>query len=164
MCSVEGCNREKDVRGLCVGHYSRYKRHGDSFDRSPHFNKNKSRGGNTHGECDWPRCETKAEYKNMCRRHYKWMKKHDLKLEDITADLEKGCENCGDTEDLTIDHDHEICPGKVVCKECYRGILCRFCNMAAGYLSDDIDKTIGLAFYLASKKTAVKESFNAIEK
>ena len=153
MCSVEGCSREKDTKGLCIGHYSRYKRHGDNFDRSPHFNANLSRP-NTHGTCDVPRCEVKAEYKNMCRRHYKWMKKHDIDLDFIKDDYERGCENCGATEDLVIDHDHEICPDKQVCEQCYRGILCRSCNQAAGFMRDDVDRIMGLAFYLASKKSA----------
>lgn len=154
MCSVEGCSRVIEAKGLCVGHYSRYKKHGDNFNRSPHF-KPSPWTMNTHGTCDVPRCEVKAEYKNMCRQHYKWMKKHDIDLDFIKDDYERGCENCGAKEDLVIDHDHEICSGKKVCEECYRGILCRFCNLAAGYAGDDVDKLMGLAFYIASKKSAV---------
>lgn len=150
-CLIEGCERERDTRGLCVGHYSRYKKHGDNFDKNPNFNQNYNRGGNTHGECDWPDCLTKAEYKNLCRRHYKWIKKHDIGLEDIIQDLINGCGACGSKEDLCIDHDHSICSGKKVCLECYRGILCRSCNLVAGYANDNIDKLISVMSYLLSK-------------
>ena len=34
MCSVDGCERDLEAKGLCVGHYSRYKKHGDDFSRS----------------------------------------------------------------------------------------------------------------------------------
>ena len=151
ICSVEGCERVRDTRGLCVGHYSRFKRHGDNFDKSPNFNNNMSRGRNNHGECDWPLCEVDAEYKNLCRRHYKWMKKHSITLDHILSDLVNGCAACGSKEDLCIDHDHSICSGKNVCPECYRGILCRSCNLIAGYANDDVDRLVGVMSYLLSK-------------
>jgi hypothetical protein len=154
-CSIDGCDRERDTKGFCVGHYSRYKRHGNDFDRSPNFNQNYNRGGNTHGECDWPKCDVIAEYKNLCRRHYKWIKKHDINLDYIINDLEKGCESCGSTEDLCIDHDHSICSGKEVCEKCYRGILCRSCNLIAGYAKENIDTLFCVAAYLVSKNSMI---------
>lgn len=36
-----------------------------------------------------------------------------------------------------VDHDHSCCPGGRSCGRCVRGILCRKCNVAIGYLNDD---------------------------
>ena len=160
MCSVDGCERDLEAKGLCVGHYSRYKKHGDDFSRSNVWLTRGNPNPNAGNPCGWVRCEKTAEFFDLCRRHYKWLKKHDLKLEDFAEDLERGCEVCGSVEDLTIDHDHSIHPQKEVCLECYRGILCRGCNLSAGYVNDDVDRLMGLAFYLASKKRVVKETSN----
>lgn len=150
-CSVDLCERESDTKGLCVGHYSRFKRHGENFNKSPKFNEKMVRSKNYHGECDWHLCKSNAEYKNMCRRHYKWIKKHEIGLEDILEDLKNGCAACGSLEDLCIDHNHTICSGKKVCKNCYRGILCRSCNLIAGYANDDTQKLASVISYLLSK-------------
>lgn len=33
-CTVEGCQRAQKARGMCTGHYSRWRTYGDDFDRS----------------------------------------------------------------------------------------------------------------------------------
>jgi hypothetical protein len=35
FCKIEGCNRLVDARGLCTGHYRRFKLHGDSQASQP---------------------------------------------------------------------------------------------------------------------------------
>jgi hypothetical protein len=35
-----------------------------------------------------------------------------------------------------VDHDHACCPGVKSCGKCIRGILCRNCNVALGFLKD----------------------------
>jgi hypothetical protein len=50
--------------------------------------------------------------------------------------------------DCHIDHDHGCCPGSRSCGRCGRGLLCRFCNSAAGLLGDDAARLRGLADYL----------------
>src|SRR5262245_38575161 len=38
---------------------------------------------------------------------------------------------------LDIDHDHRCCPGERACGECFRGMLCRSCNVGLGLFQDD---------------------------
>lgn len=47
-----------------------------------------------------------------------------------------------------VDHDHACCPGGRSCGQCVRGILCRKCNVAIGYLNDDPALAQALADYL----------------
>lgn len=49
-----------------------------------------------------------------------------------------------------IDHDHKCCPTKngTSCGKCVRGILCHYCNVAAGHMNDDPNGMRGLADYL----------------
>ena len=35
-----------------------------------------------------------------------------------------------------VDHNHKCCPDKTSCGRCIRGLLCRLCNTAIGYLRD----------------------------
>jgi hypothetical protein len=41
-----------------------------------------------------------------------------------------GCAICGKPfkETPHIDHDHRHCSGRYGCRDCFRGLLCRFCN------------------------------------
>lgn len=50
---------------------------------------------------------------------------------------------------LVVDHDHACCPrGPRSCGKCFRGLICRDCNLAAGMLRDDPVRTQALAEYL----------------
>lgn len=49
-----------------------------------------------------------------------------------------------------VDHDHNCCEGAISCGKCIRGILCRKCNVALGYLQDDANLAQRAAKYLAS--------------
>jgi hypothetical protein len=49
---------------------------------------------------------------------------------------------------LTVDHDHNCCPGHVSCGLCVRGFLCPQCNSAAGLLGDDPERARLLASYI----------------
>lgn len=53
------------------------------------------------------------------------------------------CEACGNTTKLVLDHDH--ISGKI------RGILCRGCNCALGFLLDSTSKIKGLLEYARTK-------------
>lgn len=48
-----------------------------------------------------------------------------------------------------VDHDHSCCPGEGSCGNCVRGLLCWYCNAAAGMLSDEPKRLIGLADYIS---------------
>jgi hypothetical protein len=52
----------------------------------------------------------------------------------------KQCGACGNTNNLTIDHDHKT--NKL------RGVLCRQCNSALGLLEDNLDRIESLYVYL----------------
>lgn len=54
----------------------------------------------------------------------------------------------GAVKALCVDHDHACCPSKHSCGKCIRGLLCHFCNMAAGFLRDNPATAIAMADYL----------------
>ena len=59
------------------------------------------------------------------------------------------CEACGvESSDLVLDHDHTCCTGRTACGGCIRGFLCRPCNLALGYVKDDIHRLDQLVSYL----------------
>jgi hypothetical protein len=50
------------------------------------------------------------------------------------------CAICGSEpgdQVLQVDHSHACCPSKKSCGHCIRGLLCRACNTALGFLGDD---------------------------
>jgi hypothetical protein len=98
---------------------------------------------------------------------------------DIERSLEVAanptCEICGD--DLTrmlpdakrrlrpvhaVDHDHECCPAGRSCGKCVRGVICRRCNIAIGYLRDDSEFARRCAIYL-NKWKSNSETLRGIE-
>jgi|SRR5690349_2746341 len=42
------------------------------------------------------------------------------------------CAICGREAALSVDHDHNCCPGEKSCGECVRGLLCTICNRDLG--------------------------------
>lgn len=49
---------------------------------------------------------------------------------------------------LSIDHDHNCCARQVSCGKCIRGYLCHRCNVAIGFMGDDINKAKAALAYL----------------
>lgn len=81
-----------------------------------------------------------------------------------------GCEVCGSNllervrtsgrgkvlAALVVDHDHQCCPSdSLSCGKCVRGLLCYYCNWAAGQLRDNPDTARSLANYLERWKEAL---------
>lgn len=59
---------------------------------------------------------------------------------------------------LTVDHDHNCCPGNFSCGKCIRGLICRHCNWALGAVRDRADVAMSLASYLGKWQVLVNES------
>lgn len=50
-----------------------------------------------------------------------------------------------------IDHDHSCCSGDYTCGNCFRGLLCRDCNLAIGLMRDNPQRLRAAADYLVVK-------------
>lgn len=85
-------------------------------------------------------------------------RRHNVSQEWYEQAINRGCEICGSTEALHIDHDHSCCPGTDSCGECVRGILCGNHNRALGLFEDNADHLIAAAFYLAKSSKVFTEA------
>lgn len=54
----------------------------------------------------------------------------------------------GLSKNLSVDHDHTCCNGKISCGKCVRGLLCTKCNDILGHARDDVDFFIRAVDYL----------------
>lgn len=68
------------------------------------------------------------------------LKKYGLSMERYSLLLEQGCQLCGETKSLVIDHCHD--------RETFRGILCSLCNSGLGFFRDDPDLLLKASAYL----------------
>lgn len=72
------------------------------------------------------------------------LKRYGITQEQYEAMVERAagsCEACGDVPaKLFVDHCHERLVG--------RGMLCHPCNVAAGFLKNDLERCLSLAAYL----------------
>jgi hypothetical protein len=134
ICQIDKCKNKTVSRNLCSGHYARWKKNKENFDKSP---LRKVLQYSEEDVCVIPRCQGKPHAKNMCKQHYSHQNKHDINFFSILDMFEKGCETCGSFDNLSVDHDHSICSGKRVCEKCFRGILCMKCNVALGSVKDN---------------------------
>jgi len=57
----------------------------------------------------------------------------------------------GSKRRLSIDHDHNCCPGQISCGKCFRGLLCNMCNVTLGYVKDDIGLLKAMITYLEER-------------
>ena len=74
-------------------------------------------------------------YCKYCENERKNAYKYSLKISEYRDMIGSGCESCGTTQSLCIDHDHSCCPGQGSCGKCIRGVLCRMCNIAEGAIT-----------------------------
>ena len=115
------------------------------------FHRNKTNKSGLANECKSCKKERAKVYYN--NNTDKWRDKHyskayNLSLDDYTAMLAKQdgkCAICGCTESrdgkrFAVDHCHDT--GKV------RGLLCRPCNSAIGFLNDDYQTALAAVRYL----------------
>jgi Recombination endonuclease VII len=87
--------------------------------------------------------------------HKSGLKKHGISVEDYDQMLknQKGvCAVCGgvnsDGKRLSVDHNHECCPGNFSCGECVRGLLCKHCNYGLGHFRDSPALLMSAVIYL----------------
>lgn len=141
-CSFDGCERRQQSSGLCKGHADQ-RRAGKELTEIRKWVK-----GSKRSKCLVENCG-KVAYGNdgLCATHTGHRARYCLSVEDYLR-LPSACEVCGSTENLTIDHDHACCPGGRACQDCVRGILCRSCNVALGFVRDSTDILQGLINYL----------------
>ena len=117
-------------------------------------------------EAFWKRTDRPNGYRSACiecssNSHSEWHSKNKYSVRRRNAcrtyniSLEKydemhngGCEACGSKENLCVDHDHSCCPGEYSCGKCVRGMLCKACNIAEGWLDSDPQRAILLAQYM----------------
>lgn len=97
-----------------------------------------------------PRAQTTRSHQPLCLecaalKLRAW--KYGLPIDVIEEMLARGCESCGATEDLCIDHDHSCCSAKRSCGKCVRGTLCGACNRALAALRDDPVRIANLMAY-----------------
>lgn len=77
--------------------------------------------------------------KLICKKHGITLEQYDQALRDqngvcaICKRPESGKRN----RSLSIDHDHNHCPGETGCGVCFRGLLCARCNLGIGHFGDD---------------------------
>ena len=93
------------------------------------------------------RTKHRANNRERLRAYQAWFL-YKLTEEVYLEMMAKGCEVCGSMENLCIDHDHSCCSGKSSCGECIRGVLCRSCNQAEGFLKSNPELARKLADYL----------------
>lgn len=112
----------------------------------------RSRPGRGH-ECKIRRAEDRQkESRKKAQRGY-LLKAYGLTTSDYERIKEAQggrCAVCREaTDQLVVDHDHACCPDrKSSCGDCVRGLLCRSCNLALGYLRDSPDLALAVAAYL----------------
>lgn len=74
---------------------------------------------------------------------------------EILKEQNYSCKICGKDEAsyrkrLSVDHDHNCCPGEGSCGRCIRGLLCHHCNAGLGNVRDDIEVLQKMIDYLKS--------------
>jgi len=86
--------------------------------------------------------ENKRRYES--RRKYIYKSRYGITPEQYDEMLESQdycCAICGTnqselTKRMSVDHDHNCCPGLFTCGQCLRGLLCSNCNLALGGFKD----------------------------
>lgn len=114
----------------------------------------------------WKRTDRPNGYRSKCivcssKSHSEWhadnkyfvrrrnaCRIYNISRETYDAMHSGGCEACGSMENLCVDHDHSCCDGEFSCGRCVRGMLCKGCNVAEGWLDSNPDRARKLAVYM----------------
>ena len=142
-CKVGGCEVTARHSYLCGRHYQQWQSGKEFLLEDPRYVRT---------PCPVSACDRMAVGKAyLCKKHQKVAWRYKIPEIDIpfiySADAK--CHTCGDTERLTIDHDHACCPQNYgTCGKCNRGLLCGHCNSALGMAQESPRVLQGLLDYL----------------
>lgn len=77
-CSVDGCDRPLNCKGMCAIHYRRTRTHGSPLAHIP-IGQLPSRPPLRRGEvCEIEGCDREIQRRNWCRAHYRrWLRSRD---------------------------------------------------------------------------------------
>lgn len=102
-----------------------------------------------------------GKYKTYCKDcsnligHTQNLKRFGLTPEqyiDMANSQNNVCKICGNEEKqnrrLSVDHDHNCCPGQESCGKCIRGLLCNHCNKTLGLVNDNVKTLQKMIDYL----------------
>jgi hypothetical protein len=134
-------DRPKYCKGLCRYCYN------VANDLKRHPNRKKRRPAGSMSDCHSNR---RCYSDGLCIPCYERRAKYGARAL-VVFNAAETCDACGSLfsalseKDKHVDHDHT--PG-LSKDEAFRGILCAFCNRAAGQLKDDVETTLKLAQYL----------------
>lgn len=143
LCYLEFCDELATYAGTkeCKGHYMQ--RHVNKI----HPPKPLRKLSDHSGECQVPGCTRTVNKARLCIPHRKKANRYKLTPDEV-IDLPQECAVCGSTESLHIDHDHTCCDTDYTCGKCFRGVLCKQCNLALGNVEDSVERLEKLIDYL----------------
>lgn len=155
-CEVDDCIKligTNGGRGLCQGHYCRWKRNPDKpVDETPLRTKRKVVRVVPGQLCPVDGCSTSCyryngrNYGGLCSMHWHRRANYTEAVFELREECYVNPKHTGTL--LHVDHDHSCCPGNRSCGKCLRGILCQKCNQALGNVSDDSETLKALIRYL----------------
>lgn len=137
-CSFKGCDRLSETKGLCAAHYGQL-REGRELGEVRDWGKY-TKGAHI---CEIPTCRKVAISQGLCENHKALQSTYRITpAEMVEVWTGPKCENpgCEAETDLHMDHDHAT--GQ------FRGLLCRGCNAALGFLKEDQVRIRRLAEYI----------------
>ena len=137
-CSVSGCVRGSDSRGMCSKHYLKwYAKSRKVF-------------------CSVPSCGGRLHAKGLCQSHYSIELSFGITAQEWERIFQGQRERCAvcalplTRAQAHTDHDHSCCKaGKTGCGKCVRGILCRSCNLGLGNFKDSATRLESAIKYLS---------------
>lgn len=146
QCKFASCPEPVKVKNYCTAHYGQWSR-GSVL--KPVVKRTTARES-TAGVCLVGYCDKPKRSKGLCNSHYSISKRFGFTPDQMISYFASGkCEVCGTNKELHVDHDHSCCPGQSTCGKCVRGLLCRSCNLALGFLHEDPVRIMALAEYAA---------------
>lgn len=100
--------------------------------------------------------EQKRQYR-ATGRHKVAQYKLKKSIQELLAEQDNKCAACKrpreDGETFFVDHDHNCCStNRDVCGKCVRGLICRGCNSALGFVKDSEETLQKLIEYLQRYK------------